>query len=132
MMTCLSVVAARLDDLERCTALHELIAPYRDQIAGVGPLWVGSVSHFLGLLTTTLGSFGDAEGHFSAAAATHARISAPTWLARTRLEWARMLLVRRRPGDAEHAQRLLGQAGATARELGLVNVERRATELLKR
>ncbi len=55
---------------------------------------------------------------------------APHWLAATRLERARMLLDRRRPGDAERARELLGQALATARELGVVNVERRAVGLL--
>jgi hypothetical protein len=51
-------------------------------------------------------------------------------LARTRLEWARMLLARRRPEDADRARDLLDPALATARELGLGNVERRAVELL--
>jgi hypothetical protein len=52
-------------------------------------------------------------------------------LARTRLEWARMLLTRRQPGDADRARELLGQALLTARELGLATVERRAVELLE-
>jgi tetratricopeptide (TPR) repeat protein len=131
-MTTLSVVAARLHDVERCTALHQLIAPYPDQITGVGVLWRGSVSHYLGLLATTLGSFDGAEDHFSAAAATHERISAPIWLARTRLEWARMLLARKDRGDAQRARALLDQAITTARALGLANVQRRAGELLNR
>jgi hypothetical protein len=42
-----------------------------------------------------------------------------------------MLLTRRQPGDSDRARELLGQALATARELGLANVERRAVELLK-
>jgi hypothetical protein len=58
------------------------------------------------------------------------RIGAPTWLARTRLEWARMLLTLRGAGDMERAQELLRQALTTARELGLGNVERRAMALL--
>jgi hypothetical protein len=41
-----------------------------------------------------------------------------------------MLLTRRKPGDAERARELLGQALTSARELGLANVERRAVELL--
>lgn len=53
------------------------------------------------------------------------------WLARTRLEHARMLLDRRQAGDADQARELLGQALATARELGSANVERRAVELLR-
>jgi hypothetical protein len=51
-------------------------------------------------------------------------------LAHTRLEWARMLLARRQPADAERARELLGQAMATARELGLAKIEREAAGLL--
>jgi len=43
-----------------------------------------------------------------------------------------MLLTSRRPGDAESARDLLGQALVAARELGLGTVERRAVELLRR
>jgi hypothetical protein len=41
-----------------------------------------------------------------------------------------MLLTRNQPGDVARAHDLLGQALATARELGLVNVERRVVGLL--
>jgi hypothetical protein len=41
-----------------------------------------------------------------------------------------MLLARRTPEDAQLARDLLGQALATARELGLANVEPRAVALL--
>jgi hypothetical protein len=88
-----------------------------------------SVSYYLGLLATTLGHFEEAERRFAAAAATHTRIGAPTWLARTRLAWARMLLAR--PGDGGEARELLGQALNAARELGLAGVEQRATHLLE-
>jgi hypothetical protein len=90
----------------------------------------GPVAFYLGLLATTIGDWPDAETHFAAAAATHERIGAPTWLARTRLEWARMLLASQQPGDAERAHDLLDQALATARELGLANIERGAVGLL--
>jgi hypothetical protein len=53
------------------------------------------------------------------------------WLAGARLEWARMLFARREDGDAERAGELLDQALATARELGLANIERRAVALLQ-
>ena len=40
-----------------------------------------------------------------------------------------MLLTRRDAGDPDRARELLGQALATARELGLANVERQAVAL---
>jgi hypothetical protein len=55
------------------------------------------------------------------------RLSAPALLARTHLEWAHMLRVRR---DAERARHLLGHALTTARQLCLSNVERRTVALL--
>jgi class 3 adenylate cyclase len=125
-------VCAFLGDTARAGALYRLLAPYRDQL----PVFVvgtagGSVHHYLGLLATTMGRFDDAEARFAAAAATHQRIQAPTWLARTRLEWARLLLTRHQPGDLERARELLGQAIAGARELGLGNLERNAVALLQ-
>ena len=91
---------------------------------------MGATAHHLALLATTLGNFEEAEGRFNGAAATHERIGAPHWLARTRLEWARMLLLRGRPGDPERAHELLGQVLTVARERGLANIERRAVKLL--
>jgi hypothetical protein len=79
-----------------------------------------------------LDRFDEAAVQFADAAAIHERIGAPTWLARTRLEWARMLLRRGDPGDIEQARGLLAQAVSTSRELGLTNVEQAAAALLSR
>ncbi len=87
------------------------------------------MSHYLGLLASALERFGEAEDRFAVAESFHDRIDAPAWLARTRLEWARLLLTRRGPGDVERARQLLDQALATARTVGLANIERRATAL---
>jgi hypothetical protein len=91
---------------------------------------LGAVAYYLGFVAATAGVFGEAERRFAAAASTHERIGAPTWLARTRLEWARMLLRRAGPDDAGRARELLGEALTTARDLGLANIERRAVRLL--
>jgi hypothetical protein len=111
--------------------LFHLLEPYASQLALTAGGALGAVAHYLAILATTFGDFDEAERRFVDAAATHARIGAPTWLARTRLEWARMLINRAQPGDSERAREFLGQALETARELGLANVERRAVQLLK-
>ena len=90
----------------------------------------GAVDHYLGLLAVTLERLADAADHFADAARIHAAFPAPTLLARTRLEWARMLLTRQEPGDARRSRELLGQALATAHELGLTDIERKAVNLL--
>jgi hypothetical protein len=115
----------------RRSLLRSRLEPYADQLVVTGFAgWVsGPVAFYLGLLSTTIGDWPETEGCFAAAAATQERIGAPTLLARTRLEWARMLLARAEP-DAERARDLLRQALATARELGLTNIERGAVELL--
>jgi hypothetical protein len=91
----------------------------------------GCTDHYLGMLAAALGRHEQSEQHFRAAAAVHERIGAPAHLGRTYVEWARMLLARGQPGDAERAHQLLDEALSTARELGLVNVERRAVALLQ-
>jgi hypothetical protein len=109
-----------------------MLVPYADQLVVSGSAgWVsGPVAFYLRLLSTTIVDWQDAEAHFTAALATHERIGAPTWLARTRLEWARMLLARAEPGDGDRAHHLLRQALATARDLGLANIEQGAVEIL--
>lgn len=111
--------------------LRSTLVPYAGQLVVTGFAgWVaGSVAFYLGLLATTERDWSTAETQFAAAAATHEHIGAAAWLARTRLEWARMLVARRQPGDAEQAGALLGQAAATARELGLAKLETETGEL---
>jgi DNA-binding SARP family transcriptional activator len=128
--TACAAVCAYLGDTARASVLYHALAPYEGRFPTPAAVAYRSVSHHLGLLATTLGRFDEAERHFSTAAAMHERIGAPAWLARTRLEWARLLGTRGRTGDAERAVELLGQARATARELGLGRIERRAAALL--
>lgn len=89
-----------------------------------------SVSRSLDLLAGTLGRHDDADAHFACAAAVHEQMAAPALVARTRLDWAHLLLGRIRGDDAAHASTLLGQALVAGRDLGLVGVERRAGSLL--
>jgi DNA-binding SARP family transcriptional activator len=126
-------LAAALDDAGRAAQLHRLLAPFPDQIAvwAVG-LGIGSVSYYLGCLAFSMGALDEALARFAAAAAIDQRVGAPTWLARTRIGWARALLTRRAPGDVEQARHLLEQALDTARQLQLAGVERQATALLGR
>jgi tetratricopeptide (TPR) repeat protein len=124
-----AATCAALGDTDRAAALDRLLCPYGDQMVYAFGVSTGFIAHYLGLLAVTLGRIDEAEARFAAAAAAHERIGAPAWLARTRLAWARMLLARPRPGDAERARGLLDQALATARSLGLAGVERHARSL---
>ena len=106
-------------------------APYSDLVVTISSWPFNCVSHYLGLLATGLGRFDEAAERFEAAASTQRCIGTPTWLARTSLEWGRMLVARRQPGDLDRARELLDQALATARELGLATIERRAAATLE-
>jgi tetratricopeptide (TPR) repeat protein len=127
-----AAVCAAFKDPDRASVLYPGLLPYPRHLVtyGGGTIVNGSGAHYLGVLATILARFDDAEEHFAAAQAIHDALGAPTWLARTRLEWARMLLIRRGPGDAERARELLGQVLDKARELGLVGVERHAVALM--
>jgi hypothetical protein len=129
-ITSLAAAASNLGLIGPARTLHGLLTPHRDHIDTMAGIVTGAVAHYLGLLATTLGHPDEASRHFAAAEATHERMGAPILLARTRVEWARMLLFRRQPGDAERGLDLLGQALETARELGLATIEREAANLL--
>jgi len=125
-----AAVAATLRDEAGARVLFDLLVPYASQIVFMNAGSMGAVVHYLAMLAATFGDYDEADRRFAEAAATHERIGAPTWLARTRLEWARMLLNRAKPGDSDVAYELLQQALATARDRRLLNIERRAVELL--
>ncbi len=112
--------------------LRSMLEPYSHQfVTGAFAAWVGgAVPYYIVLLCRTSQDWEGAEAHFVGAAATHERMGSSTWLGRTQLEWARMLLARSRPHDTEQAAELLRQALATARERGLAKLERDAVALL--
>ncbi len=123
-------VAHRLGERARAGKVYERLVPYARQFDWNGSVSYGPIDLTLGLLADTCRHRATAEVHFADSAAASERIGAPTWLARTRLEWARMLLTRAGRGDGERAHDLLRQALDTAHELGLANVERDAAALL--
>ncbi len=126
-----AIVAARVGDMERCAVLTELLAPFSEHLVVCAHMIIGAVSHHLGALASAVGDFDSADVRFAAAETTHERIGAPAWLARTRLEWARMLRQRADPGDGDRSRKLLGQALESARTMSLVAVERQAVALLE-
>jgi len=127
-----ALVCAHLEDVPRAKTLYAVIGPYADRYVDMGPAWLGSASHYLGLLAATLDRCDEANAHFSHAAEAHRAIGATVWLARTQLDWAAMLLNRSSAADASRAAELLRAALVAARQLGLEAAERRAGSLLER
>jgi tetratricopeptide (TPR) repeat protein len=119
-MGLLAETAAALADREHAAVLYELLVPYADRVAISYPeVSTGSVARYLGLLAATIDRHEEAERHFEDALQTNARIGAPSWLAHTKRDYARMLLTRGAPDDEETARALLSQAEATYAELGI-------------
>jgi hypothetical protein len=128
----LTIACADLHEPTWAATLRSRLVPYADHVAlPAGGVTIGAFAHYIGILATVEGDYDQAEASFRRAADLHTRISAPILLARTRLEWARMLLARRQAGDADRSRELLGQALTTARELGHAKVERDAVALLQ-
>jgi len=123
-------LAIRLGEWQAAEAAYTRLAPHTRWVVAHAGFPVPGVSFHLGLLASFLGRFADADAHFERAAADYERAGAPSLLALTRLEWARMLLS---GGDPDHGVRLrsfLEAAAATARDLGLGGIERDAAALL--
>ncbi|HEX8157704.1 MAG TPA: BTAD domain-containing putative transcriptional regulator [Solirubrobacteraceae bacterium] len=119
-LSMLSGVVAFLDDAPRAQLLYDLLLPYSDRcVVGLATFCLGSVSHPLGLLATTMSRYDAAECHFERAIKMNAQIRSPLWIAYTQLDYAHMLLLRDHCGDREKALDLLGKALATAEKLGL-------------
>jgi tetratricopeptide (TPR) repeat protein len=101
----LSEVGATTTEQAVMTELRSLLLPYGDRVvlAG-GALWcAGAVARYLGLLSSALGAYDEAEAHFEDAMSLNRRLGARPWLARTNLDWARSLLARGAPDDARRA-----------------------------
>ena len=84
----------------------------------------------LGLLAAMLGHYDEADTHFSRAVEFCQHRGLPTWLARTRSEWAAMLRGQGGTVDAERARLLAAEALAGARTLGMAGVAARSEAIL--
>jgi hypothetical protein len=120
-------LSVRLNEVEVAAGLYSLLARYpRHVIAFTAPQPVacyGSASFYLGLLATVTGQWTAAGDHFETAISAHERLAARPFLARTRYEYARMLLARGYGEDRDRASGLLDQALATASTLGMAVAE---------
>jgi tetratricopeptide (TPR) repeat protein len=126
-LTLAAEASAAVGHTRGAALLRQRLAPHEGLVAHVASAATGCVDHFLGLTAATLEDLDEAEAYFAAAERIHRRMGAPGWLARTQLEQARLLIARRQP---ERAREVLRRVVATAGDLGLAAVERRARALL--
>jgi tetratricopeptide (TPR) repeat protein len=119
-MSLLAETTVLLGEAESADVLYRLLLPWSgfnavDQPEGMR----GSVSRYLGILSTSLGRRDEAEHHFQHAVEANERMGARPWVAYTKEDFARMLLARGKPGDTTRAQQLSDEAVTTYRELGM-------------
>jgi tetratricopeptide (TPR) repeat protein len=128
----LAETCALVRDQSAAARLYDLLLPYnRGMYSGIsGAISYGAMARRLGLLAAVMSRWEEAERHFEAALAMHAKARARPFLARTQYEYAGMLLSRAAPGDREKARGLLSQALAVAEELGMKTVAERSGALL--
>jgi predicted ATPase len=121
-----SVLTVRLNEPEAAAGLYLLLTPYAGHVINfTAPQPVacyGSAAFYLGLLATLTAQWAAAGDHFDTAIGVHERLEARTFLARTRYEYARMLLARGHGADRDRASGLLDRALATADTLGMAAV----------
>lgn len=127
----LAEVCVQLGDTVRAATLFDLLLPYaeRNIVFGAHTASFGAAARLLGMLAATLLRWDEAERHFEAALAFDARSGGRPWLARSRCDFAAMLLRRGWPGDHQRAQPLLEAALTDARELGMRGLVERAETL---
>ncbi len=121
-----SLVSARLGEPGAAGSLYPVLLPYAAHIIAITMphpiVCLGSASFYLGLLASVTSRWAEAGDHFETAIAAHDRLGARPLLARTRYEYARMLLARGQAADRSRALGLLDQALASARAIGMVQV----------
>jgi DNA-binding SARP family transcriptional activator/tetratricopeptide (TPR) repeat protein len=122
-----AIATAALGDGERAASLYEKLLPDAAGIVvgGAAAVYLGPVSHHLGVLAAVGNRTDKAVDHLTDAVAVNERAGALPWLARSRFELALVLAERGGNGDSERAGTLLADAGRTAEELGMESLLRR-------
>jgi tetratricopeptide (TPR) repeat protein len=121
--------AVSLGDRSRAKKLISVLTPYRDRYVDMGSSWLGSAAHYLGLLYGCIGDVAAAEECFEDALTAELTLGSSLCIARTKLEYARILRERGLDDDLLRAGKLAAEAVESARELGLGGVLRRASAI---
>jgi tetratricopeptide (TPR) repeat protein len=126
----LAEVAAGLHDVARAHELHERLLPYAKRNASIFEIAsIGSVSHFLGLLAQTVGDIDKAIDHLDRAIEFNDRTGQAPAAARSRYEYARLLVAK---GDPRAGEKSLSEAITVARKLKLHRLLKQAEHFAAR
>ena len=127
-MCLLAEATAGLGEATTAAAIYERLLPYADRIAISYPeVSLGPISRFLGVLSTTTGSWDEAELHFRNAIDLGSRIGARASVAHAKEGYAEMLLLQD-DSRFDDASALLHEAASAYRALGMKAYARNAAE----
>ena len=113
----MAVTASVVEDRPRCDQLYELLAPYADlNTPSQMGYYLGSVSHFLGLLSAALGRSVRAGTHFERALELNQKMGYRAGVVRTLLAQGQLNV---RAGRRRPAKDQLERARDLAQELGM-------------
>jgi DNA-binding CsgD family transcriptional regulator len=129
-LTYVTDACAALGDEATAALIYPELAPLEGTNVMIGHLVAhyGAADRYLGMLSATLGEWSRAEEHFERATELNARMQARTWLAHTKLQYARMTLARGAPHHAK-ASMLLAEADELASAIGLTALCKRVRAL---
>jgi hypothetical protein len=113
-----------LHDDQKAYILSQLLVPYAGRIVVDGPnsLCHNTVTHYLGLLATTLTDWEAGANWFESALATQRRTDLRPQAAYTQYAFAEMLARRNEPGDQNSALKLVDEAAGAAQQMDMTRL----------
>jgi class 3 adenylate cyclase/tetratricopeptide (TPR) repeat protein len=125
-------VLAACGDATSARILHDLLAPWAGLWIASGTSVGSTVSHSLGLISTVLGRYDDADAYFADASECTARAGRTFFSAQLDWRWGQMLVQRNGAGDRTRARELLERAQTSAVSHGYPHIEKAAADALQR
>ena len=113
----LSEICVHLRSVEGAALVYERLAPWHSQVIAMYAVVGGPVAFHLGTLAALLGRGEAANEHFIEALDLSHKLDSPYWIARTQIEWTR-LLRERGAGDGGNAEAMVKSTLSTARHYG--------------
>ena len=127
----LAEVAASVGTRAQAASIHDQMTPFAGRLLTtmLGVACLGAADRYLGMLSTTIGRWDEAEAHFDRALAIEERARGHALMARTRYWQARLFRERGRPGDARMADAILAAVIDDSSRLGMQGLRARAEDL---